>query len=141
MDKIETPLIAEIFVNASIEKVWDLWTNPKHIAKWNNMSEEWHTPKAENDLRVGGRLFLRMELKDGSYGFDYKCIYNDVVSQKKISYTTSDNRKTTVLFSVTEDGVRVTETFAPENRTPLEVQQTFCQSILNNFKAYVEKAF
>ena len=67
MDKIETPLIAEIFVNASIEKVWDLWTNPKHIAKWNNMSEEWHTPKAENDLRVGGRLFLRMELKDGSY--------------------------------------------------------------------------
>lgn len=141
MDKIETPLIAEIFVNASIEKVWDLWTNPKHIAKWNNMSEEWHTPKAENDLRVGGRLFLRMELKDGSYGFDYKCIYNDVVLQKKISYTTSDNRKTTVLFSVTVDGVKVTETFAPESMTPLEVQQTFCQSILNNFKTYVEKAF
>ena len=105
------------------------------------MSEEWHTPKAENDLRVGGRLFLRMELKDGSYGFNYKCIYNDVVLQKKISYTTSDNRKTTVLFSVTVDGVRVTETFAPESMTPLKVQQTFCQSILNNFKTYVEKAF
>jgi uncharacterized protein YndB with AHSA1/START domain len=141
MDNIKAPLIAEIFVNASIEKVWDLWTNPKHMAKWNNMSEEWHTPKAENDLRVGGRLFLRMEMKDGSDGFDYMCIYDDLVIKQKISHTTSDNRKTTILFLITENGVRLTETFDPESKTPLDIQQDFCQSILNNFKAYVETTF
>ena len=118
--------------------MWDLWTNPEHIALWNNMSKEWHTPKAENDLRVGGRLFLRMELKDGSDGFDYVCIYDDVVVNEKISHTTSDNRKTTVLFFVIDNGVKLTETFDPENKTPLDIQQGFCQSILNNFKTYVE---
>lgn len=136
---MKTPLKSETFVKAPIEKVWDLWTNPKHIAKWNNMSDEWHTPKAENDLRVGGRLFLRMEMKDDSDGFDYICVYDDVVLHKKISHTTSDNRKTTVLFSVIDDGVRLTEIFEPESKTPLDVQQSFCQSILTNFKAYVEK--
>ncbi len=138
INSIKTPLVAETFVNASLEKVWDLWTNPKHIAKWNNMSEEWHTPRAENDLRVGGKLFLRMELKGSSDGFDYICIYDDVVVNRKISHTTSDNRKTTVLFVVTENGVRLTETFDPESKTALDIQQAFCQSILNNFKTYVE---
>jgi len=48
--------------------VWELWTDPGHIAKWSNLSAEWHTPKVENDLRVGGRLFLRTELKDAAMG-------------------------------------------------------------------------
>ncbi|MBU3026365.1 SRPBCC domain-containing protein [Zobellia galactanivorans] len=136
---MKNPLESETFINAPIEIVWDLWTNPKHIAKWNNMTDEWHTPIAENDLRVGGRLFLRMEMKDGSDGFDYTCIYDDVVVNKKISHTTSDNRKTEVLFLVIEDGVRLTETFEPESKTPLDIQKDFCQSIIDNFKAYVEK--
>ena len=136
---MKNPLESETLINAPIEIVWDLWTNPKHIVKWNNMSDEWHTPIAENDLRVGGRLFLRMEMKDGSDGFDYTCIYDDVVVNQKISHITSDNRKTEVLFLVTEDGVRLTETFEPESKTPLDIQKDFCQSILDNFKAYVEK--
>ncbi|OWW23134.1 polyketide cyclase [Zobellia sp. OII3] len=136
---MKNPLESETFINAPIEIVWDLWTNPKHIAKWNNMSDEWHTPITENDLRVGGRLFLRMEMKDSSDGFDYTCIYDDVVVNKKISHTTSDNRKTEILFLVIEDGVRLTETFEPESKTPLDIQKDFCQSILDNFKAYVEK--
>ena len=138
MNSTKTQLTAQVFINAPIEKVWDLWTNPGHIAKWNNLSEEWHTPIAENDLRVGGRLFLRMELKDGSDGFDYICFYDDIVANQKISHTGSDSRKTTVLFSATENGVRLIETFDPESKTELDIQQAFCQSILNNFKAYVE---
>lgn len=136
---MKTLIKSETFINAPIERVWDLWTNPKHIAKWNNMSDKWHTPKAENDLRVGGRLFLRMEMKDGSDGFDYLCTYDDVVVNQKISHTTSDDRKTKVIFSITEGGVILTETFEPESKTPLDFQKAFCQSILDNFKAYVEK--
>ncbi len=80
---IRGQLMAEVFINASIEKVWNLWTDPNHIAKWNNISDEWHTPKAENELRVGGKLFLRMELKDGSDGFDYVCFYDDIIVNLK----------------------------------------------------------
>ena len=138
MNRFGKQLTAEVFINAPIEKVWYLWTTPEHIAIWNNMSGEWHTPRAENDLRVGGRLFLRMELKDGSNGFDYICFYDEITANQKISHTGSDNRKTTILFSAAENGVRLTETFDPENKTELDVQQAFCQSILNNFKAYVE---
>ena len=139
MNNIRPSLTTETFINASIEKVWNLWTDSRHIAKWNNTSEEWHTPRAENDLRTGGRLFLRMELKDGSDGFDYLCTYDEVIPYKKISHTTSDNRKTTILFTVTDSGVTLTEIFEPEEKTPVDIQREFCQSILNNFKMYVEK--
>jgi uncharacterized protein YndB with AHSA1/START domain len=40
----------EATVKASIEKVWQCWTVPEHITKWNNASDDWHTPFAENDL-------------------------------------------------------------------------------------------
>ncbi len=79
-----------------------------------------------------------MEKKDNSGGFDYECFYDEIVVHQKISHIGSDNRKTTILFFVAEDGVRLTETFDPESKTKLEIQQAFCQSILNNFKTYVE---
>ena len=132
-------LIGETLINAPIDIVWELWTNTEHIAQWNNMSEEWHTPIAENDLRAGGRLYLRMETKDGIEGFDYICNYDEIVVHEKIAHTTSDKRKTTVTFVETKDGVRLTEEFEPESETPLDLQQKFCQSILNNFKHYIEK--
>ena len=58
-------------VNVPGVKVWEFWTNPKHITNWNNASDDWHTPRAENDLRVGGKFLSRMEAKDGSMGFDF----------------------------------------------------------------------
>ena len=138
MNPDKTQLVAEIFIKAPIEKVWDVWTKPEHIVHWNNISDEWHTPGAENDLRVGGKFLSRMEAKDNSGGFDYECFYDEIVARQKISHTGSDNRKTTILFFVEEDGVKLTETFDPESKTPLDIQQAFCQSILNKFKSYVE---
>ena len=38
-------------VQASVDKVWTYWTEPTHITKWSNASDDWHTPFAENDLR------------------------------------------------------------------------------------------
>lgn len=53
-------------INASIEKVWKIWTTPEHIMKWNNASDDWHTPFAENDLKVGGKFKYTMASKDGT---------------------------------------------------------------------------
>ena len=132
-------LTAEIIVAAPIEKVWEVWILPEHIKNWNNISEEWHTPIAQNDFREGGKLFLRMEKKDKSEGFDYSCTYDEIVVNKKISHTGDDRRKTSITFSETSSGVKITETFEPDKNVPMAMQEQFCQSILINFKRYVEE--
>jgi len=69
-------ITVEASINSPVQKVWDFYTQPEHIVKWNNASEDWHTPNAENDLREGGRFISRMEAKDGSSGFDFSGTYN-----------------------------------------------------------------
>jgi hypothetical protein len=34
-----------------------------------------------------------MEAKDGSFGFDFEAVYDEVIEQKKISYTMADGRQ------------------------------------------------
>jgi uncharacterized protein YndB with AHSA1/START domain len=46
----------ETLIQASIETVWDCFTNPKHIIHWNFASPDWHCPKATNDLIEGGEF-------------------------------------------------------------------------------------
>ncbi|RYG00469.1 MAG: polyketide cyclase, partial [Chitinophagaceae bacterium] len=65
-------------VNAPVSKAWEIWIKPEHITKWSTASEDWHAPKAENDLRTGGVFSTRMEAKDGSFGFDFGGTYTNV---------------------------------------------------------------
>ena len=125
-------------VKSDINNVWNTWTKPEHIKKWNNASPDWHTPKAENDFRNGGRFSSRMEAKDGSFGFDFGGIYNEIVPNKKIKYTMDDGRKVEITFEEVTDGVIVTELFEPENQNPTDMQQQGWQAILDNFKTYTE---
>lgn len=132
-------ITVETLVNASIEKVWEFWTKPEHITQWNHASEDWHTTRAENDLRIGGKFLSRMEAKDGSFGFDFEGIYDEVLINEKISHTLLDDRKVTITFLPTENGIQITETFEAETENTLELQKVGWQAILTNFKNYVEK--
>ncbi|MEP7103266.1 MAG: SRPBCC family protein [Candidatus Dojkabacteria bacterium] len=127
-------------INAPIQKVWDFYTMPEHIMKWNNASPDWHTPKAENDLRAGGRFLSRMEAKDGSQGFDFTGTYDEVVDKSLIKYTMDGEDKRKVAISMKEENgqTKIEVTFDLENENPEEVQRGGWQSILNNFKSYVE---
>lgn len=125
-------------INAPVEKVWKLWSTPEDIMQWNNASEDWHTPKAENDLRVGGIFTSRMEAKDGSFGFDFGGIYDVVDTNKRIAYTLGDERKVDVVFTAQGDSTQVDETFEAESTHSLEMQQGGWQAILDNFKKYAE---
>ncbi len=126
-------------VNASLEKVWDVWVKPEHIVNWNFASDDWCCPSANNDLQVGGKFVARMEAKDGSSGFDFNGIYSVVKSQEALEYVMEGGRKVQVMFTPQEGGVLVTEIFEPENVYPLEMQQGGWQSILENFKKYGER--
>ncbi len=125
-------------VNAPVEKVWKFWTEPEHIKQWNSASPDWHTPSAENDLRVGGKFLSRMEAKDGSFGFDFWGVYDEVDTYKKIAYTLGDDRKVNVDFTGDDHTTTIESTFEAEGTNPIEMQKNGWQAILDNFKKYAE---
>ena len=133
-----TKITVEATVNAPIGKVWDCWTNPNHITKWCNASDDWHAPRAENDLRIGGNFSTRMEAKDGSFGFDFGGVYDEVKTNEVIAYTIGDGRKVKIIFSAQGNATKVVETFEAETQNPVEMQRAGWQAILDNFKKYTE---
>ncbi|MBK6643359.1 MAG: SRPBCC family protein [Bacteroidetes bacterium] len=126
-------------INAPVKKVWDYWTNPNHITGWNFASDDWHAPSAQNDLKVGGKFNSRMEAKDGSFGFDFEGVYDQVIPEKFIEYTLGDSRKVKIKFTSDGNTTTIEESFEAESENPVEMQQTGWQMILNNFKRYTEK--
>jgi uncharacterized protein YndB with AHSA1/START domain len=134
----KTVITVEIDIQAPVKKVWEYWTQPAHITQWNNASEDWHTPHAENDLRAGGRFVSRMEARDRSIGFDFGGVYDTVTPQEYLEYTLDDNRKVKVVFSQKAGVTHILESFEAENTHPLEMQRTGWQAILDNFKMYTE---
>jgi len=133
-----TVITIENTINAPVEKVWELWSKPEHITKWCAASDDWHTPRAENDLRKGGSFSSRMEAKDGSMGFDFGGIYDEVRNNEYIEYTIGDGRKVKITFSPGENGTKVVESFEAEETNPVEMQRGGWQAILDNFKKYAE---
>lgn len=131
-------ITVETTVNAPIEKAWNYWTVPEHIKKWNNASEDWHTPSATNDLRVGGKFTSRMEAKDGTMGFDFWGVYDDVKTNELIAYTMGDGRKANVFFSSQGNSSKIVVTFETETENSVELQRGGWQAILDNFKKYTE---
>ncbi len=132
----------QIQINCTIARpkaqVWEYYTEPKHIVKWNYASLDWHTTKSENDLTVGGRFSSRMEAKDGSFGFDFWGIYDEIIKEQLIRYTLGDGRKATVTFTSQGEETSVQVSFDPESQNPVEMQRNGWQAILDNFKAYTE---
>ena len=128
----------EATVTKSIDHVWECWTKPEHIAKWCFASDDWHAPSSTSEFKIGGKLSTRMEAKDGSFGFDFWGIYNDIQINEKVGVTLGDDRKWDTYFYRVDGGVKVVEEFEAESENPVEVQQTGWQMILNNFKKYTE---
>ncbi len=125
-------------VQAPAAKVWTLWTEPQHITKWSFASDDWHAPSAENDVRVGGKFTTRMEAKDGSFGFDFTGVYDEVRTNEFLAYTLGDGRKVEISFIPQGDATKIVETFDAEATNSVEMQQAGWQAFMDNFKKYSE---
>src|SRR5512133_3488482 len=110
-------------INAPVAIVWSFFTGPEHIVGWNNASDDWHTPRAENDLRVGGRFLSRMEARNGSEGFDFSGTYTRVEPLVEIAYNLDDERLVKVSFIAEGPETVVMTTFEAEETNTLELQQ------------------
>lgn len=134
----KTSITVEAIVKAPLEKVWKFWTEPKHITQWNNASDDWHAPYADNDLRENGKFKTTMAAKDGNESFDFEGVYTNVQLHKIIEYTMTDGRKVSIVFSGSVNETKVSETFEAEEQNSIELQRVGWQSILDNFKKYTE---
>ena len=129
----------ETVINATAEKVWIFFTEPKHICNWCFATDDWHVPLAENDLKVNGKFKTRMAAKDGSFEFDFEGIYTGIEKESKIEYRMSDGREVNINFqNEGTNQIKINESFEPEDSNSIEMQRDGWQAILNNFKKYVE---
>jgi len=136
MDFRKITVQAEILVAKS--KAWDYYTLPEHIVNWNFASDEWHCPRASNDLVVGGTYSTRMEAKFGEIGFDFGGTYTEVRPQEGFTYQVSDGREVNVNFLEEEGKTQVQLIFDAENENPHELQAQGWQTILNQYKKYIK---
>lgn len=131
-------ITVETIINAPLEKVWHCWTQPEHITQWAFASDDWEAPAAENDVRVGGVFKTVMAAKDKTASFDFTGTYTAVQEHSLIAYEMTDGRRVKIEFAQTPAGVKVTETFDPEQENSEELQRSGWQAILENFKLHVE---
>lgn len=131
-------ITVETTINTPVEKVWNYWNNPEHITQWCFASPDWHVPKAENNLKAGGSFTTRMEAKDGSFGFDFGGVYDEVITNQLITYTMDDARTVKITFTANNNTTKIIETFDAESENPIEMQKNGWQAILDNFKKYTE---
>lgn len=136
--KERTAITVEVTVKAPVSKVWKYWGEPQHITKWCAASDDWHAPKAENDLRTGGKFSTTMAAKDGSFSFDFGGVYDHVQKNQLIEYTIGDGRKVKITFQERGAETKIVETFDAEDQNPVEMQRAGWQAILDNFKKYTE---
>jgi uncharacterized protein YndB with AHSA1/START domain len=132
-------ITVQVLIEKSILEVWDKFTTPENVINWNFASDDWHCPKAENDVTIGGKFVYTMAAKDDSASFDFNGIYSEIELHKKIAYSIEGGRKVIVTFEENENNTLVIENFEPEDINSIELQQQGWQSILDNFKKYTEQ--
>ena len=134
----KTLVTVEVKIDAPVKKVWNCWTQPEHIVNWNFASDDWHCPKTENDVRVGGKFVWRMEAKDGSFGFDFSGKFTKVKQNELIEEKLDDGRAVKIFFKENGGQTEVIEVFEAESQNSVDLQKNGWQAILNNLKKYIE---
>jgi uncharacterized protein YndB with AHSA1/START domain len=123
---------------AERKKVWEYYTQPTHMTQWNVPSRQWECLRVENDPRKGGKLFVRMEARDHSFGFDFEAVYETVQPEQFLSYTLTDGRNVQVWFEDLGLQTKVSVRLDTEPKNCPKMQQQDRQAILERFKRYVE---
>lgn len=81
-------LVIERVLDAPVDMIWKLWTEPEHFKQWygpNGMQ----VPVAEMDLRVGGvrRVCMEMQTPDGTMQMWTLGAFTEIVINERLVYT------------------------------------------------------
>ncbi|WP_283188426.1 SRPBCC domain-containing protein [Pseudomonas sp. PMCC200344] len=130
----------ETSVAAPIADTWQAFNNPEDIVQW-DASDDWHTTRASNDLKVGGKLLLRIEANEGGLGFDFAATYTQIELNRLIEFRDDDGRVVRLDFVESDKGVTIRQTFDAESTQTEDQQRKEWQIVLNRFARYVERQF
>jgi uncharacterized protein YndB with AHSA1/START domain len=85
----ETTLILKRTVEAPRSKVFEAWTNPDLLKQWFLASDEYVSPFAEVDLRIGGKY--RMAMRHIEKGIEHVAtgIYKEILPPSRLVFTWS----------------------------------------------------
>ncbi len=128
----------ETNVAAPIVHVWRAFNDPDDIVQW-DASDDWHTTWASNDLKVGGKLLLRIEASNGGMGLDFAATYTQIELNRLIEYREDNDRIARLEFIQTDTGVIIVQTFDAESTVPEDQQRSEWQAVLDRFARYVER--
>lgn len=136
--KVES-IVAVVLVERPVDIVWEIWTNPEHMMQWNIPSHYWQCLNVQTHFILGGSFYFKWERKDGTESCEYKGSFRKLIPLQLIASVFDDGSKSLVEFQQIDSNTIVRNTLEPKTETSLRLQQQACQSILNNFKVYVEE--
>jgi uncharacterized protein YndB with AHSA1/START domain len=73
--------------DAPRDVLWEMWTNPKHVAQWLLGPEGWTMPVCEIDLRPGGKWHWVWRKADGTTEFGMDGEYREVKRPERLVNT------------------------------------------------------
>ena len=123
-------------VRATPEQSWERLFGANHLLHWYFAHESWHCPSAEFTPEAGGTFSIRMEARDGSFGFDFAGRVLEAEFPVRLVAELGDGRAMEFQLTPVEEGCRVDEWFEPESENSHELQQGGWQAILNQFQTY-----
>lgn len=130
-------ITVETGIAAPVGLVWRMFNEPADILAW-DASDDWCTTSASNDLRVGGRLQLRIEPRNGGAGIDFGATYTEVRTMEVIAWRTDQGQTVRVLFGESSGVTHVRQTFEAEPEPSIEAQRADWQGVLDGFARHVE---
>jgi uncharacterized protein YndB with AHSA1/START domain len=86
--KLETTLRLTRTFAAPREEVFRAWTDPAALKKWFAPGDDYATPNAEVDLRVGGRYRIQIQSPQGKF-HTVVGVYREVKPPEKLVFTWS----------------------------------------------------
>jgi len=81
-------LRVERVIGAAQEPLFDAWTTPSLLQQWLHPAEDWSTPVADTDARVGGRYRWGVRSPEGATFYEVG-EFLEVVRPERLVYTCS----------------------------------------------------
>lgn len=130
---------SEVMLLAPVEKVWDSFSDPKHVIKWFFVIQSQRCESAVNELKEGGTFRYVMSTKNQGSGYDFTGTIKTFVPREHIVLVLTDGREVDFKFNaIDKDTTKFSMVFEPETKNTHQTQKRFWDVVLSNFERYVE---
>jgi uncharacterized protein YndB with AHSA1/START domain len=117
----EDAVVIERMLDAPVELIWQMWTDPEHFAAWYGPDGA-TIPVARMDVRVGGTRLVSMQVQTprGAMTMWFTGEYLEVVPNKRLVYTESMSDENGNVLSPAEVGMPAGHPTTTEIRVELD---------------------